>query len=185
MRVIIELERDDIERFEAAQARARRLVATMDEVDVIAAARDAMAQLPLECAPSYVKRQFEGVQRLVRMLEDEAWALPQPWRDDVLVTLIYLGDPEDLIPDDAEVIGLLDDAIMLELLLRRQAAVLRAYDRFCATRDAQRPGRGSTARVAAAAALARRRALLQRQMARPPRVRKPAAKRSARVAKRR
>jgi uncharacterized membrane protein YkvA (DUF1232 family) len=179
MRVTIELEREDIERLEAALARARRLVSTMDEVDVIGAARDALANLPLECAPSYVKRQFEGAQRLIGMLEDEAWALPQPWREDVLVTLVYLGDPEDMIPDDAEVIGLLDDAIMLELLLRRQAAVLRAYERFCAARAAQRPGRGSAARVEAAAALARRRAALQRQMARPPRARKAASARKA------
>ncbi|MCE3005118.1 MAG: hypothetical protein LW860_20840 [Xanthomonadaceae bacterium] len=126
MRVTIELEPDDIARLEAALARARRLAATMDEVDVIAAARQAIEQLPLHCAPSYVRRQFEGALRLVAMLEDDAWALPQPWRDDVLVTLIYLGDPEDMVPDDAEVIGLLDDAIMLELLLRRQAAVMRA-----------------------------------------------------------
>ena len=130
MRVTIELERDDIQRFDAALARARRLVATMDEVDIIAAARQALAQLPLDCAPSYVRRQFEGAMRLVEMLEDEAWAMPQPWREDLLVTLIYLGDPEDLIPDEAEVIGLLDDAIMLELLLRRQAPALRAWERF-------------------------------------------------------
>lgn len=167
MRVTIELEPDDIARLEAALARARRLAATMDEVDVIAAARQAIEQLPLHCAPSYVRRQFDGALRLVAMLEDDAWALPQPWRDDVLVTLIYLGDPEDMIPDDAEVIGLLDDAIMLELLLRRQAAVMRAYDRFCTDRAAQRRGRGSAARVEAAAWLARRRAALQRRMAKP------------------
>jgi hypothetical protein len=164
MRVTIELERDDIQRFDAALARARRLVATMDEVDIIAAARQALAQLPLDCAPSYVRRQFEGAMRLVEMLEDEAWAMPQPWREDLLVTLIYLGDPEDLIPDEAEVIGLLDDAIMLELLLRRQAPALRAWERFGEFRRSLKPGRGSAARVAAAALLARRRTVLQRAM---------------------
>jgi uncharacterized membrane protein YkvA (DUF1232 family) len=171
MRVTIELEPDDIARFEAALARARRLAATMDEVDVIAAARAALDQLPLHVAPSYVRRQFASAARLVEMLEDDAWALPQPWREDVLVTLIYLGDPEDMIPDDAEVIGLLDDAIMLELLLRRLAGVMRAYERFCVARAAMRPGRGSAARVEAAAWLARRRAALQRRMAQS---RKPA-----------
>jgi hypothetical protein len=164
MRVTIELERDDIERFDAALARARRLVATMDEVDIIAAARQALAQLPLQGAPSYVRRQFDGAMRLVEMLEDEAWAMPQPWREDLLVTLIYLGDPEDLIHDESEVIGLLDDAIMLELLLRRQAPALRAWDRFGEYRRSLKPGRGSAARVAAAALLARRRAVLQRAM---------------------
>ena len=176
MRVTIELDPDDIRRFEAALSRARRLAKSMDEVDVIAIARDALQQLPLHCAPSYVRRQFEGSARLIAMLEDEAWALPLPWREDVLVTLVYLSDPEDLIPDDAEVIGLLDDAIMLELLLRRQAPAIRGYERFCAFRARLRPGRGSVARTQAAGSLARERAALLRRMAAPAPVAMPARK---------
>jgi uncharacterized membrane protein YkvA (DUF1232 family) len=167
MRVTIELDSDDIQRFEAALARARRLATTMDEVDVIAIARGALQLLPLHSAPSYVRRQFDSTARLIAMLEDEAWALPLPWREDVLVTLIYISDPEDLIPDDAEVIGLLDDAIMLELLLRRQAPAIRAYERFCTFRTQLRPGRGSVARTLAAGTLARQRVSLQRRMAQP------------------
>ncbi len=186
MRVTIELDPDDIRRFEAALARARRLATSMDEVDVIAIARGALQLLPLHSAPSYVRRQFDSTARLITMLEDEAWALPLPWREDVLVTLIYLSDPEDLIPDDAEVIGLLDDAIMLELLLRRQAPAIRAYERFCAFRSQLRPGRGSVARTQAAGTLARQRAALLRRMAAPvalpahkPARRKPAVRKPA------
>lgn len=166
MRVTIELEAADIKRFEASLDRARRMVITIDEVDVVDAVRIAIDQLPLSVAPSYVRRQFDGVARLIAMLEDEAWGLPQALREDVLVTLIYLGDPEDMIPDSAEVIGLLDDAIMLELLLRRQAATLRAWQKFCAFRDAQRVGRGAQARVEAAAKLAQKRKTLQASLLR-------------------
>jgi len=183
MRVTIELDSDDIQRFEVALARARRLTTSMDEVDVIAIARDALQHLPLHCAPSYVRRQFEGVARLIAMLEDEAWALPQPWRDDVLVTLIYLSDPEDLIPDEAEVIGLLDDAIMLELLLRRQAPVFRAYERFCTFRTRLPPARGSLARTQAAGSIARQRAILQRRISQPAPVVVPSRKATSRPSK--
>jgi uncharacterized membrane protein YkvA (DUF1232 family) len=53
----------------------------------------------------------------------------------VLETLVYFSDPDDLIPDDIEVIGLLDDAIVLELLLRGQRHVLQAYTAFCEYRQ--------------------------------------------------
>jgi uncharacterized membrane protein YkvA (DUF1232 family) len=86
-------------------------------------------------APAYVRKRLVEVQRLILMLEDEAWALSDPERSDVIETLAYFSDPDDLIPDDVEVIGLLDDAIMLELLLRRLRSVLGAYADFCAYRN--------------------------------------------------
>ena len=49
---------------------------------------------------------------------------------------MYFSDPEDLIPDDIEVIGLLDDAIVLEILVRRLRHVLQAYADFRAYCDA-------------------------------------------------
>src|ERR1044072_10053925 len=73
-------------------------------------------------------------QSLIKSMEDEAWALSDPERSEVIETLAYFSDPDDLIPDDIEVIGLLDDAIMLELLLRRLRIVLNAYADFCAFR---------------------------------------------------
>jgi len=167
MKITFELEQPDIDRFQQALARARRLVETMDECDIVAAAKQSLDTLQIGSAPAYVRRQLTLVQRLILMLEDEAWALPQPLREDLAETLVYFSDPEDLIPDDLSVIGLLDDAIMLELLLRRQRHVLEAYDDYCAYRTAQRgPDGGSEARIAGAARLARRRDLLHARMMR-------------------
>ena len=104
---------------------------------------------------------------------NEAWALGDPERAEVVETLAYFSDPDDLIPDDIEVIGLLDDAIMLELLLRRLRVVLGAYADFCAYRTtlAAMPG-DSEARRQYARALAERRAKLHARMRRR-RTRKP------------
>jgi hypothetical protein len=101
------------------------------------------------------------------MLEDEAWALSDPERSDVIETLAYFSDPDDLIPDDVEVIGFLDDAIMLELLLRRLRVVLSTYAEFCAFRATlaampPEPGR----RHAHARQLAEQRIKLQARMRR-------------------
>ncbi|MDR3386480.1 MAG: YkvA family protein [Rudaea sp.] len=131
MRITLELEPVDIERFLGVLARSHRLALEADEADVIAAAKQALDCLPIGSAPAYVRKRIGVVQRLIIMLEDDAWALPVPERTRLLESLVYFSDPEDLIPDDIEVIGLLDDAIVLELLLRRQRHVLQAYVDFC------------------------------------------------------
>ena len=163
MRITFELEEADIARFHAALARSCRAVDCADEVDIIEAAKYALDHLPIASAPAYVRKQMAEVQKLIVMLEDEAWALPQPERGEVLGTLLYLSDPDDLIPDHIEVIGLLDDAIMLELLLHKLRAVRKAYSDFC-TRRAAVPRDGS--RQTQARAVAQVRARMQMRMRR-------------------
>ena len=113
-----------------------------------------------------MRKRIVVVQRLILMLEDEAWALPQPERGKVLETLVYFSDPEDLIPDDIEVIGLLDDAIVLEILLRRLRHVLQAYADFRAYCDALPAQVSPPARHANARQLAVRRDALRARMRR-------------------
>jgi uncharacterized membrane protein YkvA (DUF1232 family) len=173
MRIIFELDPDDIERFQAAIARARSTPPCADEIEVIDAAKYALDHLATGTAPSFVRKRLVEVQRLIAMLEDEAWALPDPERADVVETLAYFSDPEDLIPDDIEVIGLLDDAIMLELLLRRLTRVRKAYAEFCAFRAELAQTAGDEGRRRHARELAERRLFLQARMrrrrTRPPR----------------
>ena len=99
MRVSFELEPSDIERFHEALDRAARIVRDTDEVDIVAATKHSLDNLPIGGAPGYVRKRMTEVHRLVLMLEDEAWQLPQPERDDVLRTLVYFSDPEDLVPE--------------------------------------------------------------------------------------
>lgn len=166
MRITFELEPSDIERFHEALERADRRVASADECDIVAAARHGLETLPIDCAPGYIRSRMQEVARLVDMLEDEAWALPQVERGEVLKLLAYFSDPEDLIPDDVAVIGLLDDAIMLELLLRRIRHVVAAYADFCAARRAQAEAGGGDQRIANARDLARARERLHARMRR-------------------
>lgn len=136
MRISLELEPADIERFHAALARARRAAACADEYEVIEAAKYALDHLNTADVPAFVRKRVVEVQKLIVMLEDEAWALSGAERSDIIETLVYFSDPDDLIPDDVEVIGLLDDAILLELLLQRMRQVRKAYAEFCAFRAA-------------------------------------------------
>lgn len=166
MKITFELEPGDIDRFHEALARAERRVACAEECDIVAAARHGLETLPIATAPGYIRRRILEVERLIDMLEDEAWALPQVERAEVLRLLAYFSDPEDLIPDDVAVIGLLDDAIMLELLLRRIRHVVSAYTEFCAVRAAQPEAADMEARITQARDLARRRERLHARMRR-------------------
>ena len=164
MRVTFELEACDIERFHEALVRAQRMARCADESDIVAAAKQALDALAIGAAPGYVRKRIVQVQRLILMLEDECWALPRAERDDVAETLVYFSDPEDMIPDDLSVIGLLDDAILLELLLKRMRHVMQAYDDFCAHRALLRAG--GEGRIEQARTLAKRRLTLQERMRR-------------------
>lgn len=135
MRITFELESDDIEYFQKAFERFRRLAIEAEEVDIIDAAKQALDSLCSTTIPKYVRKRLVHVQRLIVLLEDADWSLSAPERTDALAALAYFGDPDDLIPDSIEVIGLIDDAIMLELLARRMRHVLQAYQKFSAYRD--------------------------------------------------
>lgn len=134
MRIVLDLEPADIQRLRAALQRSRRLAEHIDEIDVIDAAKHALDTLCAASVPAYVRKRLGQVQRLITMLEDEAWALAAPERAEIVATLAYFSDPDDLVPDDIDVIGLLDDAILLELMARELRPVLRAYADFCAFR---------------------------------------------------
>lgn len=134
MRITFELDSADLAHFADVFDRARRLANEADEIDIIDAAKQALDTLCISSVPGYVRSRLVHVQRLILMLEDEEWCLPQPERHDALAALAYFSDPDDLIPDHLAGIGLLDDAVMLELLARRMRLVLDMWQRFCAFR---------------------------------------------------
>lgn len=155
LNITFELDDEDVLRFREALARAHAAVRCAEESDILFAAKQALNELPLASAPGFVRRRLNDVQRLIIMLEDEAWALPADLREQVLPSLAYFCDPEDLIPDHLHAIGLFDDAIMLELLLIEERPLLEAYAGFCCFRagltrgDDQPEHRVSNARLLA------------------------------------
>jgi hypothetical protein len=166
LRIVFELSAEDLAQFRRALKKAREKVRSADELEIIEATKHALDRLPIGSAPPFVRERIQKVQRLVQMFEDEEWSLSRTLRAGLLDALVYFSDPDDMIPDHIGVIGLLDDAIMLELVLRSHRAVLDAYDDFCAFRDALGaavPG-DDEARHDRARRLARRRAALTARM---------------------
>lgn len=166
MRISFELEPADVARFRRALTRARAAVRSADDTEIVDSAKHTLDEQMLGDVPTYIRDRIKQVQRLITMLEDEAWALPKQYRDEVVTALVYFSDPDDLIPDALPVIGMLDDAIMLEMLLRQERDLLRAYDRFCEFRGTLGAvPRDLSGRTAWCAALSRRRRQLFTRLA--------------------
>lgn len=69
------------------------------------------------------------------MLRDEDWKVTKTGRDKILTVLVYFSDPDDLIPDIIPSLGLLDDAVMIELVIQDLKHDLEAYLDFCHYRE--------------------------------------------------
>jgi len=105
---------------------------------VVSAARDLVQSATEAKPPKFVEERLNRVELLIRMVEDDDWQLPGEDRRRVLTALSYLNQGEDLIPDGTPVLGFLDDAILIELLVRELQHEIRAYEDFCAFRSERR-----------------------------------------------
>ena len=88
-----------------------------------------------EDAPEFIRLRAVKLRSMIEMLEDEEWNLEGTDRDRVIKALSYFAEPHDLIPDAVPGIGFLDDAIMVELVVRELVHELDAYDDFCRFRS--------------------------------------------------
>jgi uncharacterized membrane protein YkvA (DUF1232 family) len=84
---------------------------------------------------------------MIRMLSDLEWRLPHKDATRVLNALAYFAEPEDLIPDHIPGLGFLDDAIMIELVVRELRPEIEAYQDFCDYRGRQPNSGDGTSRA--------------------------------------
>ncbi|MFQ5983678.1 MAG: DUF1232 domain-containing protein [Woeseiaceae bacterium] len=126
----------DLRFFREAMRKSRDAVRHADESEIIEAISDVLAEIKSEDPlPDFVARSIPRLESLIRMLQDDEWALPSHERERLLAMFVYFGDPEDILPDHIPVIGDLDDVLMIELVVRELQHVRDAYADFCDFRD--------------------------------------------------
>jgi uncharacterized membrane protein YkvA (DUF1232 family) len=81
-------------------------------------------------APAFVRERLDKLRLMIEMLTDIDWRLPHTEANRVLNALAYFAEPEDLIPDSIPGLGFLDDAIMIELVVRELKHEIEAYEDF-------------------------------------------------------
>ena len=139
--VSFELDDDDLAHFRLIMREARRAAARMTPEDIVAAAEARLAGLQAEKSPGFIRDRIDRIRLLIRMLSDIEWRLPHLEATRVLNALAYFTEPDDLIPDHIPGLGYLDDAIMVELVMRELDHEIDAYREFCEFRE-QRGDKG-------------------------------------------
>lgn len=135
--VTLRLSDADLDYFRSQMQRIRERGDRRDDTETAQAAARAVATLRGSTRSPYILRRLDRVGRLVEMLDDPQWQLPALERRRVLDGLAYVAEASDLVPDDVPALGLLDDAIMLELLLSDLQHELEAYEDFDAYRTTE------------------------------------------------
>lgn len=138
LRVSFELSNSDLRHFRQLMREARRLAKDVDEETVIAAAENLLVTVRARDVSDFVSHRLDSLETMIEMLDDEDWQIPAKERKRVVSALTYFAEEEDLIPDHIPVLGFLDDAIMIELVVRELKNELEAYADFCRFRDEER-----------------------------------------------
>ena len=166
LRVTFELDDDDLRHFRLVMQQARTAAARIAPEDIVATAQELIARIGPDGAPAFVVERLKKLRLLIDMLSDIEWRLPQAEANRVLNALAYFAEPEDLIPDSIPGLGLIDDAIMIELICRELKHEIEAYQDFCDYRARLRRDSGPNKRVSRDDWLENRRAELQSRMRR-------------------
>ena len=135
MRISFELDDNDLRHFRLIMDEARQAARRIAPEDIVAAAEETLNKVPESGAPGFIVERLERLRLMIGMLSDIEWRLPHQEATRVLNALAYFAEPEDLIPDHIPGLGLLDDAIMIELVVRELKHEIEAYQDFCDYRD--------------------------------------------------
>jgi uncharacterized membrane protein YkvA (DUF1232 family) len=143
----IELNESDLEHFKALMTSAVNKAKDLPEETIIARAQAVCMEMERAKIPDFVATRLVSLEILIQAVQDTDWQMPEDERTEVLTSLAYFAEPHDLVPDNIPGLGYLDDAIMIELVIRDLSQDLEAYQAFCAFRRTEERRRGDEANV--------------------------------------
>lgn len=135
LRITFELGDEDLKHFKLIMREARNAAANLSTAEIKTAARKLLEEVREAKPPAFIKERLEKITVMIAMLDDREWSLPDQERTRVMNALAYFSEPDDLIPDHIPGLGFLDDAIMIELVIRELKHEIEAYVDFCDYRD--------------------------------------------------
>jgi len=166
LRISFELDDNDLKHFRLIMEEARRAASRLPPEDIVASAEELLASAEITTAPGFIVDRLHNLKLMIRMLSDIEWRLPHQEATRVLNALAYFAEPEDLIPDSIPGLGFLDDAIMIELVVRELKHEIEAYRDFCEYRSRMLQEQGHAAKISREGWLDNRRKELQVRMRR-------------------
>lgn len=147
LRISFDLDDSDLRHFQLIMQQARSSAERHPPEEIIAAAEKLLATIGTDEAPGFIVDRIDRLRLMIKMISDVEWRLPADEVARVINALAYFSEPDDLIPDGIPGVGFLDDAIMVELVVREMRHELEAYEDFCRFRaESRENGDGSVSR---------------------------------------
>jgi uncharacterized membrane protein YkvA (DUF1232 family) len=166
LRISFELSEKDLEHFALIMREARKTTAGLPPEDIVAEAEALLHAMDESDSAGFIVERIQKLRLMIQMLSDVEWRLPHQDATRVLNALAYFSEPEDLIPDGIPGLGFLDDAIMIELVVRELSHEIDAYESFCEFRNSAQAKADSNTVVSRKEWLDERRKELQSKMRR-------------------
>ncbi len=140
--ITIELGDADLAHFVDAMKTAQQEAKNLSADEITRAANKLLEDGSSGKVPGFIAERLSKIGSMISMVNDEGFGMEADDRQRVLACLTYFANPKDLIPDNVPVLGFLDDAIMIELVVRELQHEVEAYDDFIAYRNEEARMRG-------------------------------------------
>lgn len=147
IQISFELSDSDLDHFRSMMLAAMEKAKELPPAEVLDKARAICAQMEQANLPDFVKHRMQSLETLISALEDPEWQMPEDEKREILTSLAYFSEPEDLVPDNIPGLGYVDDAIMIELVIQELSQDLSAYRQFCSFRTTEENRRGAEANI--------------------------------------
>jgi uncharacterized membrane protein YkvA (DUF1232 family) len=131
LKVTFELDDKDLRYFRSNMKFAQAAAKQLSEADILDRASDMVAEVSAAKVPQFVRERVDVLYSLIDMVRDPEWDLAPAERRNVIAALAYFADPHDMIPDNIPVLGFIDDAIMIELVVSELKHEMDSFNDFC------------------------------------------------------
>ena len=145
--ITFELSDTDLNHFRELMKSALDKASQYTSSEILEKAHEVIAEMKDSNLPGFVEERLGCLETLINALEDEEWQMPEDEKSEILTSLAYFAEPQDLVPDHIPGLGYIDDAIMIELVIQDLSLDLDAYRRFYDFKTTEEKRRGDEANV--------------------------------------
>jgi uncharacterized membrane protein YkvA (DUF1232 family) len=143
IRLTVEISDEDLDYYRNVLDQSAQTAAGCDEAQFVEAARNRLEDARRSGISEGVRKRLDDLAALITMLEDKEWGIEGDDRRRILSVMSYFTNSLDVIPDAVPGLGYVDDALLIELILRELKDDLEGYRDFCAYREKQEQIRGT------------------------------------------
>jgi uncharacterized membrane protein YkvA (DUF1232 family) len=144
LKIVLEIGEEDLAYYRRVMDSVWKRNQKRPQKELVDGARRLLKKAAKVGAPDYVQSRLADLDTLCAMLDDPEWPLEAEDRNRIVAGLGYFAVANDMIPDKIPGLGLLDDALMAELVARDLKPELDGYRDFCEYRDNEATLRGNT-----------------------------------------